>query len=170
MLDKDYKVYRYLEQVAIENPDKWVSKEELINAFPQDFRKGTGHDICPSINSFRLRANEARAKGLVSHLCLIKDDKFKLAISKEEAEKYIQKDYENGIKLLTRYWQNMGAIRDDGQGKLIDCRGNVITEESLAKKFQMPFDYGEPKTEKALDKLMGNPMEDLDKLTIRAGK
>ena len=129
MLDKDYKVYRYLEQVAIENPDKWVSKEELIDAFPQDFKAGEdSHDICSTLNLVRIRINQARARGDVSHLCLLENHKFKLAINKEEAEKYIQKDYENGIKLLTRYWQNMGAIRDDGQGKLIDCRGNVITE------------------------------------------
>jgi hypothetical protein len=169
MTEKDYAVYRYLEQVAEENPNKWVSKEELINEFPQYFVKGEdSHDICSTLNMVRLNINRARASGKVSHLVLLKNHQFKLAVSKDEAEKSIQKDYNNAMKLLKRYWQNRGAIKEDGQGKLIDCNGQVITEESLAKRFQMPFDYGEPK--KAFDDMLGNPMEDLDKLTIRVKK
>lgn len=146
LTEKDYAVYRYLEQVAEENPDKWVSKEELINEFPQYFVKGEdSHDICSTLNMVRLRINQARAAGKVSHLVLLKNHQFKLAISKDEAEKSIQKDYNNAMKLLKRYWQNMGAIKEDGQGKLIDCNGNAITEESLAKRFQMPFDYAPKK-------------------------
>lgn len=142
MTEKDYAVYRYLEQVAEENPNKWVSKEELINEFPQYFVKGEdSHDICSTLNMVRLNINRARASGKVSHLVLLKNHQFKLAISKDEAEKSIQKDYNNAMKLLKRYWQNRGAIKEDGQGKLIDCNGQVITDESLAKRFQMPFDY-----------------------------
>lgn len=142
LTEKDYAVYRYLEQVAEENPNKWVSKEELINEFPQYFVKGEdSHDICSTLNMVRLNINRARASGKVSHLVLLKNHQFKLAISKDEAEKSIQKDYNNAMKLLKRYWQNRGAIKEDGQGKLIDCNGQVITDESLAKRFQMPFDY-----------------------------
>ena len=142
LTEKDYAVYRYLEQVAEENPNKWVSKEELINEFPQYFVKGEdSHDICSTLNMVRLNINRARASGKVSHLVLLKNHQFKLAVSKDEAEKSIQKDYNNAIKLLKRYWQNRGAIKEDGQGKLIDCNGQVITDESLAKRFQMPFDY-----------------------------
>ena len=142
MTEKDYAVYRYLEKVAEENPDKWVSKDELINEFPQFFVKGEdSHDICSTLNMVRLNINRARASGRVSHLVLLKNHQFKLAVNKDEAEKSIQKDYNNAMKLLKRYWQNRGAIKEDGQGKLIDCNGQVITDESLAKRFQMPFDY-----------------------------
>ena len=142
MTEKDYAVYRYLEKVAEESPDKWVSKEELINEFPQFFVKGEdSHDICSTLNMVRLNINRSRASGKVSHLVLLKNHQFKLAVSKDEAEKSIQKDYNNAMKLLKRYWQNRGAIKEDGQGKLIDCNGQVITDESLAKRFQMPFDY-----------------------------
>lgn len=146
MTEKDYAVYRYLEKVAEENPDKWVSKEELIDEFPQFFVKGEdSHDICSTLNMVRLNINRARASGKVSHLVLLKNHQFKLAVSKDEAEKSIQKDYNNAMKLLKRYWQNRGAIKEDGQGKLIDCNGNTITDESLAKRFQMPFDYNPSK-------------------------
>jgi hypothetical protein len=164
MFEKDYAVYRYLEQVAEENPDKWVSKEELINEFPQYFIKGEdSHDICSTLNMVRLNINRARASGKVSHLVLLKNHQFKLAVSKDEAEKSIQKDYNNAMKLLKRYWQNRGAIKEDGQGKLIDCNGNAITEESLAKRFQMPFDY-KPKKYK-LSELLGR-----DEVVIHAPK
>lgn len=68
-------------------------------------------------------------------------DKLEVLSKGKEAEKSIQKDYNNAMKLLKRYWQNRGAIKEDGQGKLIDCNGQVITDESLAKRFQIPFDY-----------------------------
>lgn len=147
MTQKEYEVYRYLEQVAIEDSNKWVSKEELIAKFPQYFIKGEdSHDICSTLNMVRLHINEARAAGKVSHLVLLNNHQFKIAADKDETKDFIQKDFNNAMKLLKRYWQNMGAIKEDGQGKLIDCNGNVITEESLAKRFQMPFDYN-PKSE-----------------------
>lgn len=160
MTPKEYEVYRYLEQVACDDPTRWVSKEELIAKFPQYFIKGEdSHDICSTLNLVRLRINEARAAGKVSHLVLLKDHHFKLCISREEAEEHINKDFNNAMKLLKRYWQNMGTIKEDGYGKLIDCNGNVITDESLAKTFQMPFDYNLKSESHNLDK-------QLDDLTV----
>lgn len=167
MTQKEYEVYRYLEQVACDDPTRWVSKEELIAKFPQYFIKGEdSHDICSTLNLVRLRINEARAAGKVSHLVLLKDHHFKLCISREEAEEHINKDFNNAMKLLKRYWQNMGTIKEDGQGKIIDCNGNIITDESLAKRFQMPFDYNPKSESHNLDKQFGNPLEQLDDLTV----
>ena len=85
MTQKEYEVYRYLEQVAIDDPTKWVSKEELIANFPHSFKKSEDtHDICAELNNVRLHINEARAAGKVSHLVLLKDHHFKLCISREE--------------------------------------------------------------------------------------
>ena len=171
MTQKEYEVYRYLEQVAIDDPTKWVSKEELIAKFPCYFTKGEdSHDICSTLNLVRLRINEARAAGKVSHLVLLKDHHFKLCVSREEAEEHIGKDFSNAIKLLKRYWQNMGAIKEDGYGKLIDCNGNIITDESLAKRFQAPFEYELKSESHNLDKQFDNPLEQLDDLKIKENK
>ena len=113
-----------------------------------------------------MHINEARAAGKVSHLVLLKDHHFKLCISREEAGEYIGKDFSNAMKLLKRYWQNMGAIREDGQGKIIDCNGNTITDESLAKRFQAPFEYELKSESHDLDKQFDNPLEQLDDLTV----
>lgn len=167
MTQKEYEVYRYLEQVACDDPSKWVSKEELLTEFPQYFVKGEdSHDICSTLNMVRLHINQARAAGKVSHLVLLKNHHFKLAISKDEAEKSVQKDFNNAMKLLKRYWQNMGAIKEDGQGKLIDCNGQAITEESLAKRFQMPFDYNPKSESHDLDKQFDKPLEQLNDLMV----
>lgn len=134
----DWAFYRLLET----NPDKWWSKEELLELLSDHFEKSEGtHDICAGFNTSRLRLNQARAEGRINHLILLQGHKFKLATTKEEVEKYSRRDFDNGLKLLKRYWQNMGVLKDDGQGKLIDCRGRVIDDNSLAKRFIQPFIY-----------------------------
>ena len=60
----------------------------------------------------------------------------------------------------------MGAIKEDGQGKIIDCNGNIITDESLSKRFQAPFEYNPKSESHNLDKQFGNPLEQLDDLTV----
>lgn len=138
MKAKDYTVYRFLER----NSDRWVSKEEIVAEFPELFGKHdeTSHDICSTLNTMRLRINKAASEGKLSHIVLLNNNRFKVATSREEAEKYCKRDFDNAMKLLKRYWQNIGVIKQDGQGKLIDCRGNVIDEKSLAKRFYMPFE------------------------------
>jgi hypothetical protein len=140
--EKDYALYRLLEVQAKDYPNTWLSKEELISRLPYHFQKKEGtHDICAELNNSRLRLNKARAEGRLSHVVLLKSHKFKLATSREELEEYAKRDFINGLKLLKRYWQNIGAIREDGQGKFIDCRGNIIDDDSLAKRFNEPFNF-----------------------------
>lgn len=139
---QDYAFYRLLETIAKYEPNRWVSKEELLEMLSDHFKKDEGtHDICAEFNVSRLRLNQARSMGIITHLVLLKSHKFKLATTRDEVEKYCKRDKDNGLKLLKRYWQNIGVLKQDGQGKLIDCNGNVIDEESLAKRFNKPFDY-----------------------------
>ena len=138
---KDYEVYRYLEQVYLNDKERWVSKEEIMYVLPELFNKSdaTSHDICSTLNAIRIRLNENAYNGVINHIVLLTNNCFKLAKDREEAERFCKRDYDNAMKLLTRYWHNIGVIKQDGQGKLIDCRGNVIDENSLAKRFYEPF-------------------------------
>jgi hypothetical protein len=140
---KDWKVYNYLLHKAALDMNYWVSKEEIIQEFPELFTSSdaTSHDVCSTLNAIRLRLNKARAEGQLTHLVLLDNHKFKLATSEEEVEKYCKRDKENGIKLLVRYYQNIGVLKTNGQGKLIDCKGNVIDENSLAKRITEPFEF-----------------------------
>lgn len=136
----DWTIYNYLKDQFKADPNKWISKEEILHDNPilRESKK-TSHDICSALNNIRLRLNKASNEGQISHLILLHNSHFKIAANTEEAKKYLIRDYKNGIKLLTRYYQNIKVLKLDGQGKLIDCKGNVIDEQSLAKRFNDVF-------------------------------
>lgn len=142
LTSEDWKFYNYLLSKHSENSNMWLSKEEIIKDNPDIFvRNDTSHDMCARANCMRLKLNKAVAEGQLNHLILLNDSKFKLASNKEEANQYFYKDYEIGIKRLVRYYENMGVVRHNGDGKLIDCKGNPITEDSLAKRFNEVFTF-----------------------------
>ena len=137
----DWTIYKYLKNRFKEDPTKWISKEEILadNGALLKESCATSHDICSSLNLIRLKLNKACNEGQISHLILLHNSKFKIAANIEEAQTYLKKDYEIGIKRIVRYYENMNVLKRDGQGKLIDCKGNVIDENSLAKRFNDVF-------------------------------
>lgn len=140
--EQDLALYRLLEIINGYEPSRWLSKEELLEMLKNHFVKSEGtHDICADFNTSRLRLNKARAEGNPKIRCLIllKSHRFKIASNKEEVEKYCKRDLNNALKLLKRYWQNMGVIKEDGQGRLLDANGNVIDDDSLLERFYDPF-------------------------------
>ena len=137
----DWKVYEYLKNKFKLDPNHWVSKEEFLMDIEELRDRGgsTSHDSCSILNSIRIKLNRASSQGLLSHIILLDNDCFKIAQSKEEAEQYLKRDLNNGLKLIVRYYQNLKVIKEDGQGRLLDRKGNVISEDSLAKKFNDVF-------------------------------
>ena len=138
----EWTVYNYLKAKFKEDPNKWVSKQEILedNESVLSASKGeTSHDICANLNAIRIKLNKASHEGQLSHLILLHNSRFKIAANAEEAKRYLYKDYQIGIKRLIRYYQNINVLENDGQGRLIDRKGNVITEESLAKRFNDVF-------------------------------
>lgn len=137
----DWSIYNYLKDKFKEDPNQWLSKEQILNDNSEllNASNSTSHDVCSALNLIRLKLNKACHEGLISHLILLHKGSFKIAANQEEAQKYLYKDYEIGIKRIVRYYENMRVLKRDGQGKLIDCKGNVITEESLAKRFNDVF-------------------------------
>ncbi len=136
----DWEVYSYLKKKFKEDPTQWVSKNQLITDIPAlKLSKATSHDVCSTLNSIRIKLNKASNEGQISHLILLHKSKFKIACNVEEAKKYLYKDYLTGIKRIIRYYENMKVLKRDGQYKLIDCKGNVIDDKSLAKRFEDVF-------------------------------
>lgn len=133
----DWKIYNYLKDRFKEDPTKWISKEEILEDNPTLLKEGaaTSHDICSSLNLIRIRLNKACNEGQISHLILLHKSKFKIAASAKEAQEYLKRDLDIGIKHIVRYYENMNVLKRNGQGKLIDCKGNVIDDDSLAKRF-----------------------------------
>lgn len=137
----DWKVYNYLKAEFKKDNTLWISKKQLLESIPElrANSKATTHDVCSSLNTIRLRLNKACSDGQLSHLVLLKDSCFKIAKDREEAKENFERDRKIGIQRLVRYYENIGVLNRDGQGKLIDCKGNVITDESLAKRFNDVF-------------------------------
>ena len=137
----DWKIYTYFKEQFKADPTRWLSKQTILND-NQELLSASGetsHDICASLNSIRLKLNKACNEGQIHHLILLNKGCFKIAANYDEAKEYLYKDYEIGIKRIVRYYENMNVLKRNGQGKLIDCKGNVITEESLAKRFYDMF-------------------------------
>lgn len=137
----DWTIYNYLKDQFKKDPKRWIKKEQILydNQNILSCSPYTSHDICSKLNLIRIRLNKAANEGQISHLILLDNGHFKIAANLEEAKKYLYKDYQIGIKRIVRYYENMKVLSRDGQGKLIDCKGNVITEESLAKRFNDVF-------------------------------
>ncbi len=139
LTDKDYAVYRLLES----NPEKWWTKGEIVDELPEYFNESdsTSHDFCASLNNVRIRLNRvAGIDGKITHYTILKNNAFKLA-NKEELKAERERMKSNLWRDYIRYLRANEVIQLDGQGKLFDCNGNPIDEDSLAKKFFEPFAF-----------------------------
>ena len=133
MNKKETLLYDYL----LANSNRWVSKDELIDAGLFTLNE-VSHDKCVDINITRLKINELFFKGEVEHLILLNNNYFKIAETKEEALKYLKKDFDKGIKILKRYYNSLSAIKKDGEVKLLDSKAIPISE-SLEKEIYELF-------------------------------
>ena len=133
MNKKETILYNYL----LANSNRWVSKDELIDAGLFALNE-VSHDKCVDINITRLKINELFFKGEVEHLILLNNNYFKIAETKEEALKYLKKDFDKGIKILKRYYNSLAAIKKDGEVKLLDSKAIPISE-SLEKEIYELF-------------------------------
>lgn len=67
---------------------------------------------------------------------LIISDKFDYWIGDEEETKaFIDKKWQDLLPRLVRYWAFLNKVKRNGQGILIDRKGNVIDEDSQARAF-----------------------------------
>ena len=133
MNKKETLLYNYL----LANSNRWVSKDELIDAGLFTLNE-VSHDKCVDINITRLKINDLFFKGEVEHLILLNNNYFKIAETKEEALKYLKKDFDKGIKILKRYYNSLSAIKKDGEVKLLDSKAIPISE-SLEKEIYELF-------------------------------
>ena len=133
MNKKETLLYNYL----LANSNRWVSKDELIDAGLFTLNE-VSHDKCVDINITRLKINELFFKDEVEHLILLNNNYFKIAETKEEALKYLKKDFDKGIKILKRYYNSLSAIKKDGEVKLLDSKAKPISE-SLEKEIYELF-------------------------------
>ena len=89
------------------------------------------HDHCPAIwNDIKdINLSYETDKLIIS-------DRFEYWIgNEEETKEFIDKLWNDLSPRLSRYWNYLKKISRDGQGILIDRKGNVIDEDSKARAF-----------------------------------
>lgn len=140
LTETDKAVFDFLLEGFKSDPNKWYSKEEILDGVKTlKDSKPTSHDICSSLNLIRIRLNRGCSLGLVNHIVLLSRSCFKIAKDKEEAKWYLKKDYRVGIKHLVRYYENTNVLKRNGQGVLFDPNGNPIDENDTEAMFRMIF-------------------------------
>lgn len=135
-----WKLYNFLKQQAIENPNHWVTHEEICRAMPDEFTMN--HLACQKkcCSSIQLNVIEINNSDEIEKIIMYRNQSYKLATSEEEAINFVKtKLLYKGCRILSRYWQLLDKIMSNGQGKLLSTRGNVIDEESRARPYVEAF-------------------------------
>lgn len=140
MNSTNWKLYNFLKDKAIEDPTHWVTHEEICAALPDEFtmnHQACKKKCCSSIQQHIIEINECDE---IEKIILYKNQTYKLASNKKEAEKFIKKKLLlKACRIFKRYWQQLDKINKDGQGKLLSNKGNPIDEKSKARKYVEAF-------------------------------
>lgn len=151
----NWKLYRFLKQKAIEDSNHWITHEEICEALPEEFKmnhQACNKKCCSTIQQHIIEINECDE---IEKIIIYKNQSYKLASNKEEAEEFIKRKLlTKGCRILKRYWQLLDKISSNGQGKLLSNRGNPIDENSKARKYVESF----------IESSLGNENEENDKL------
>lgn len=133
---REWALYKYLRQVAIEDPTRWVSHKEICTALPELFT--LNHLACKklcssSIQKVVIAINDSP---YIEKIILYDKQMYKLASCSEEAQKFLNdKLLDKGARIISRYWKLSNKVAKDGQGKLLSTRGDLIDERSKARRF-----------------------------------
>lgn len=136
MITRQWRFYDYLTKCAIENPKRWVGKEEIASALNGEYKlsKGT-HDICSTMNGDRLFINNSLE---VDKIILVKDNKFKIATMEESLD--LEEEYfQRALMFFDRRQQLVHKRNRDNQGKLVSNQDKVIDDNSQAQLFHETF-------------------------------
>lgn len=140
MNNRQWKLYNFLKISAQKNPDKWVTHEEICAALPDDFKMNHVAVKKKCCSMIQQQVIEINSSSEIEKIIMYKNQSYKLAASSEEAIDFIKKKLlYKGCRILKRYWQLYDKIINDGQGKLLSTRGDVIDEESKARPYVEAF-------------------------------
>lgn len=130
-------------------PRQWRLLDMIKYASLNEHRKLTQREICNTIESYEWNDDEKCHDHCPAIWNDIKDinlsyetdkliisDRFEYWIgNKEETLDFLDKLWSDLSPRLARYWAYLKKVGRDGQGLVIDRKGNVIEEESQARAF-----------------------------------
>lgn len=118
-----------------ENPDKWFSQKEIVDALEGYAYQNRNNDKCPAIREDKIAINKSQE---VDKIVVMKNYKFKIGTEKE-----ILEERKRHLKRLIKQKQEIEdldyKLGRNNQGKLLSNQGNVIDENSNAKEFHETY-------------------------------
>lgn len=130
---RQWALYNYLDKCFKEDPARWISPREIYNNVPGYIWNEKAYDKCQAIRDDKKFLN---SQDEVDQLIVMKDRYIKIG-TKEEV---IQERDEHLKRLINQAVQIKNfnhKYRLDGQFKLLDNRGNEMTEN--AKPYRETF-------------------------------
>ena len=113
--------------------------KDICNALPEHYQlneKQSHHSNCPHI----YQDCEALLLSTEVEKVIIPDNNdFHIARNEKEAMEYARKLAKRGAHRFKRYWAIVDKCKSDGQGKVVSCHDEPITDESKARRFVEAF-------------------------------
>lgn len=145
-VDDEYKLtprqealYRLIKQNTLEG--RKTTQAEICDKIEgYSYNNGTNsHDHCPQIwidISGERGINWSPSK---EKIIIVKDFEYWIG-SKEEVKAYLSELWNVGISpRLKRYWALVDKNNSDGKGKLFTCRGDLMKDDSKARRYVEAF-------------------------------
>ncbi len=136
MNTKQWRLYNFLKNKSQENPEHWVTHEEICKELPDLFslnHKAINKMCSSHIQQHILKINEDIG---IEKIIMYKNQSYRLAKDSSEAFDFIRnKLFIRGLRHLKRYWTLLDKIRNDGQMKLLSNRGDIIEKDSRARDY-----------------------------------
>lgn len=113
--------------------------KDICEALPEHYtlnEKQSHHSNCPHIYQ---DCDALLLSSEVEKPIIVDNNDFHIARNEEEAMAYAKKLAKRGAHRFKRYWAIVDKCKSDGQGKLISCHGDVIEDDSKARRFVEAF-------------------------------
>lgn len=130
-----YELYNIIEAATKEG--RKISVREICQRMPEYYylnEKECNYSNCPNLYKDIDYLNHAKFRKIIC-----KDNGGFFLATKEEALVYEKKLLQEALKAFNEYWTVHKKIQANDQGVFIDANGNVIDEESHAKRFIESF-------------------------------
>lgn len=134
---RQWDLYRYVRQRTLDGLK--TTCKDICLAFPEHYRlteSKSNRSNCPTIYE---DCEALLLSAEVEKVIIPDNNDFHIARSEEEAMEYAGKLAMRGAHRFKRYWAIKDKCKSDGQGKIVSCHGDQITDESQARRFVEAF-------------------------------
>lgn len=132
----EWRLYNFLKDQAEIDPNRYITQEEICEALPDLFKMNhlaMKKHCCSTIQIHVIKINQSSE---IEKIILYKNQTYKLAANREEADEFLKKKlYNKALRLLYRYSILNDKVNSDGQGKIISNKDHVIDAESKARNY-----------------------------------